>query len=261
MRLLLYCVFRSAEDRKPEPLLGVGRQPVFTLSNSALSVAVSRVSLQNLTPNVSRVLSYASVIESFHRVSTVVPMRYGCQFEEEPHVLRFLAEGDQKYKALLSELDGCVEMGIRIFPKRTEARSEESGIVLSDCVPHALCSGNPGRLYLAARKAHYVRREGITDQMDIFVERCREALGGLSVKSRTERPSFRVPNSVFRFPLVSLYFLIPRQSVEPFRNAFRRISSREPARFLLSGPWPPYNFAEPAKPTIATPLAGQSSNE
>jgi hypothetical protein len=42
---------------------------------------------------------------------------------------------------------------------------------------------------------------------------------------------------------VSLYFLTPRSCVERFREQVRRIHFPSGAKLLLSGPWPPYNFA------------------
>ena len=43
--------------------------------------------------------------------------------------------------------------------------------------------------------------------------------------------------------LVSLYFLTPRSTVERFRHRAREIHPPGGAKLLLSGPWPPYNFA------------------
>jgi hypothetical protein len=42
--------------------------------------------------------------------------------------------------------------------------------------------------------------------------------------------------------LASIYYLVPRDSVAEFRKAFQSMSLNNPAKLLLSGPWPPYNF-------------------
>ena len=46
--------------------------------------------------------------------------------------------------------------------------------------------------------------------------------------------------------LVSLYFLVPRASVDEFRETARRIDLPSDMKLMVSGPWPPYNFAGPA---------------
>jgi hypothetical protein len=53
--------------------------------------------------------------------------------------------------------------------------------------------------------------------------------------------------------LLSLYFLVPGSAVESFRQAFRHLSATEPARLLLSGPWPPYNFVTNNPKSLLTP--------
>jgi gas vesicle protein GvpL/GvpF len=42
--------------------------------------------------------------------------------------------------------------------------------------------------------------------------------------------------------LVSLYFLVPRAGTLQFREKARAFSSCD-IKILVSGPWPPYNFA------------------
>ena len=89
--------------------------------------------------------------------------------------------------------------------------------------------------YLTARKAHYASQDRWTEEYRQAAERCREQLTGLYVKCKTEPPSPRLP-------LLSLYFLVSRPALEPFRLAFRQLTESESARLMLSGPWPPYNF-------------------
>jgi hypothetical protein len=65
---------------------------------------------------------------------------------------------------------------------------------------------------------------------------CR-AFGGLYVRSRTEQAAAKEGR------LLSIFFLVPRENVGLFREAFRRLQGRAPEKMLLTGPWPPYNFA------------------
>jgi hypothetical protein len=46
--------------------------------------------------------------------------------------------------------------------------------------------------------------------------------------------------------MLSLYFLVPKKSIDPFRRVFRHMRRRmETTKLLLSGPWPPYSFVLP----------------
>jgi len=261
MKYLLYCVFRTCGHRIPQPLLGVGGQPVVLLARNGLSAAVSRISRSDLAPDISRLRAYGNVIQSFHRDVTLIPMRYGCLFEEESEVVRRLEERNKEYEELLKELDGCVELGIRILPENGEGgtmNAERSSPCAVLGVPHI---PNPGRAYLDDRKAHYARSERLAKENRAVIERCRAAFAGLFVKCKAECPPSALRTSPHRAPLVSMYFLVRRERVESFRRTFRQIDSKESARLLLSGPWPPYNFIESVDSKIVTRLGEQIENE
>ena len=165
-------------------------------------------------------------------------MRYGCLFEEESQISRFLEERGQEFEALLKELEGCVEIGIRILIAECGMRNGEWRMENPQSEIRNPESLTPGRAYLAVRKVYYEQEERFAKKINELAERCRTAFSGLFVKCKTEC-------SPVRIPILSLYFLVPRRSVEPFRKVFRHISHKESAKLLLSGPWPPYNFVLP----------------
>ena len=68
-----------------------------------------------------------------------------------------------------------------------------------------------------------------------LVETLCRPLSGLFVRRKMEPPSRETG-------FLSLYFLVPRNTVEPFRAASRQCLSNGFANLRVSGPWPPYNF-------------------
>jgi len=241
MSCLFYCISRRPGPEFAAPLLGVGGGPVYQVAHHRLRAAISRVNRADLSPDIPRVRAYARVVLSCHRQDTVIPMRFGCVVEQESQVIQLLDEHGPQYEALLQELEGCVEMGLRVLlPSGPWAAVTPGGPAGSREVagPPPDPPANPNRLglaYLTARKAHYASQDRWTTAYRQAAQRCREQFTGLYVNCKTEAPSPRLP-------LLSLYFLTPRRQVESFRRAFRRLSAAEPARLLLSGPWPPYNF-------------------
>ena len=213
----------------------MGGQPVFPVAINGFSAAVSEISDAHLTPDVPRVMAYQKVIESFHSDRTVIPMRYGCVLRGRPQVIQLLKRNARRYESLFKELDGCVEMGIRL--------------IIDDCRSSVayLNSNNPasgisGKAFLAARKAHYAQEEHITEAKNEIVEQFRAEFTGLFVKYQVETASIANRQS----SMLSLYFLVPGKSIDPFRRVFRHMRRRmETTKLLLSGPWPPYNFVLP----------------
>jgi Gas vesicle synthesis protein GvpL/GvpF len=242
MSCLFYCVSRHPGPELPGSLLGVGGRPVYQVAHRGLSVALSEIGLADLDPDIPRVRAYERVVLSYHHRGAVVPMRYGCVVEQKSQAIQLLEEHGPHYKTLLQELDGCVEMGLRVLlpsgpwaaviPGGPEASREVSG----PCPPDpAAPADRLGLTYLTARKSHYASQDRWTAEYRQAAQRCREQFTGLYVKCTTEAPSPRLP-------LLSMYFLVPGQAVESFRQAFRQLAESESARLLLSGPWPPYNF-------------------
>ena len=313
MSYLLYCILPSQDTPDSPRLLGVGGEPVSLVFSNGLSAAFSRIDHYNVTPPISSLLAFKEVVESFHRspgVRGVIPMRYGCMVDDKARIPRLLEKHRSHYTALLKEVEGCVEMGIRILISDCGMRNADCGLRITECGPLNADSETPvqqienrksqiantGKAYLAERKAHYAQEEKFNKQVEQVIERYRDAFIGLFVKCKTEVPSIdnfqfsifnpwprpglprssdrrpdreqqqkqeniqitsRLPipsrsrdgeggrqsSIVNRFP--SLYFLIPRESIDAFRQAFRQLSKTDSARLLLSGPWPPYNFVQP----------------
>jgi hypothetical protein len=212
---------------------GVGGAPLRLIEEGGLGAAVSWIEPPDLTPNRARVLSYAKVVEALQADRAVLPMRYGCLFGEERQVVELLRVHGEEYAALLSGLDGCVEMGVRVLlPAELSLPSPPSD---------SKTEGASGRAYLAVRAARYAREEEVARALAAVVERLRGALDGLAVRTETDG------GAAADRAMSSLYFLVKRGAVESFRRAFRRISRTESARLLLSGPWPPYNFVAPER--------------
>ena len=213
----------------------MGAQPVFAVATNGISAAVSEISDAHLTPDVPRVMAYQRVIASFHSDRTVIPMRYGCVLRDRPQVIQLLKRNARRYESLLKELDGCVEMGIRLM-------IDDCLLSIADLNSNDPASGISGKAYLASRKDHYAQKECITEAKNEIAEQFRAALTGLFVKCKVETPPMLNRQS----SMLSLYFLVPGKSIDPFRRVFRHMRRRmETTKLLLSGPWPPYNFVLP----------------
>ena len=281
MSCLVYCIYDCRAGFKEESaspdttrclpcdLVGVNRQPVMVVKTNGIGAALSRfVDIDpSLTPHpeteggikptlspplrggelkggeIDQLQVYLKVIESFHRRATVIPMRYSSLFEDESRIVRHLEEQRAHYAKLLDELEGCVEMGIRVLkpdseislseePPPLRSRGGQRGGQSAFSISHSL---SPGRAFLTVRKAHYERLERAVRDKHGIVERCRAAFAGLFVKCKVEIPTFYTP-------MLSLYYLVPKVFLEDFRGTFRQVCAKEPAKLLMSGPWPPYNF-------------------
>ena len=186
--------------------------------------AVSAVEETSAPPTVSSLLAYERVVEAIHARQAVIPLRYGCVLENESAVLRLLENHRQEYGALLARFLGMTEMGIRVlWPARPSG--------FPDCPP------SQGARYLASLRNLYPSANALDGEETQLADRIIGWLSDCSTEQRREVSSSRQRR------LLSLYFLTSRTSVERFRNQARQICPPSGAKILLSGPWPPYNFA------------------
>jgi Gas vesicle synthesis protein GvpL/GvpF len=206
------------------------------LSQNGLSAGLSELAESGMVPDIAQLLAYEAVIEHFYGALTVIPVRYGCQLEDTSEALRLLERHRDGYAALLAELEGLTEMGIQVLLDRSGPGTE------SDAGPAAPQPFAPpcesGVAYLAAKRQRYLGLDRAALPDRLLVEELWASLAGLYVRRKLESPDSN------KGRLLSLYFLVPRASVEPFRRTARHLRPQEPIKLLLSGPWPPYNFVD-----------------
>jgi hypothetical protein len=195
------------------------------------------------TPTVPRATAYARVVAALHKVAAVVPFRYGNLLENREQVLGLMQAHRAEFLQSLEEVEGCDEMGLRILlENRPEhsVRAEHAPYTAPGLPAIALAAaGGAGREFLEGRRAHYAAEECDESLAAHAAAEARGALEGLAVKCRAQRSSAPASPSG---RVLSLFFLVRRENVERFREAFGQLQQETSAKMLLTGPWPPYNF-------------------
>jgi hypothetical protein len=238
---LLYCIFRGSLPPALEIPDGVGGYRVFTAHYNGLGAALSPLAEPGPLQDASKLLMYEAVVESFYRHLTVVPLRYGCRVECPCDAAILLRENHEIYDELLCQLEGLAEMGIQVFLDKPVVGAETDRLATPlEWLPPR--SGVSGAAYLNAKRLHYLSAQRATTAQRAFVENLCDSLHGSFVRHKVEFPSSQ------RSRLLSLYFLVPRDSVESFRHAARHSPANQSVKLVFSGPWPPYNFVDALQP-------------
>ena len=238
MRHLVYCILRARppwRGRLPE---GVEGTPIVLVTEDALAAAVSRVSELNRTADAARATAYAAAIAVLLRRRTVLPMRYGCLLPSETQVHEFLRVRRAEFGALLDQVDGCVEMGVRVLLATAGRPVGDDGGRTNEV--------GSGVAYLAARRAAYACRDAERETVAAARSVVERTFSGLSVQSRATQAV------IGPHVLMSLYFLIRRGQIGAFRGEFRRLQERVGYRLLVSGPWAPYSFVAPQETEVVS---------
>jgi hypothetical protein len=236
MSYLLYCIFRTPARPRPEMPPGVGGKPVFVLAQNGLSVGLSEFAESDRVPDIPQILAFEKVAEFFHRDLALIPVRYGCELGGASEVRALLEKRRDEYGALLDDLEGLTEMGIHVLLDRAGAGKESAAC--PGAPPSLPLPGSSGAAYLAAKRQRYLGLDRAAMHERLLVEEVWASLAGLYARRKVAFPDSN------RGRLLSLYFLVPRASLAPFRRAARHLRPKESVKLLLSGPWPPYNFVD-----------------
>ena len=225
MAYLLYGIVKEpAHDGAA--MTGLKGQPVTFVDGHGLAAAVSELDCEEGTPTVAELLSYARVVQDMHCRQAIVPMRYGCFLKGIPAIVDVLKQRQQQYHSLLDELEGHVEMGIRLLTPKTEP-------------PLQAKPAANGCTYLARQRVHYQMQQDTTQSRLGLIDIYLKAFSGLYARHRLETDVKK--DAV----ILSLYFLTPQNAIGRFREVFGVVAENAVPKAMLSGPWPPYNFVAP----------------
>jgi len=235
MKLLVYGIVRSGSPVWNALLTGVEGEDVSFVPTEDLAAGFSIHADMCTTPTMEMVMAYARVVASLHEVCAVIPMRYGCFLDSEAQILEVLKKRGPGFRATLDKLDGCVEVGLRVWLHGTKGSSAKRPRLPADRFgpPAAALSGTA---YLAHRKAYYGEKDSGLEEVSATIEGIRQALDGILMDWKAERPSASDGR------MLSLCLLIRREELGLVRSSIVRLQEESPNKVLVTGPWPPYNF-------------------
>lgn len=184
-------------------------------------------------------IAHERVVSHFVGDATIVPMKLFTIFSSDDRAVEHIRGQRQRIEAILDRVEGRVEIGVRVSLDRegARARAEESAAG-SDAE-----AGRPGTAFLLGRKRQRdAARDAVAAARDAARE-CLQALQGIADES--VRPGTSPPGATL---LAEGSFLVRRERVGDFEEVAdgwaRRLSGLD-CEVVLTGPWPPYGFAEP----------------
>lgn len=197
------------------PVLGAGLDgaALETLAIDGLTAVYSSHDRLEIRPDADTCWAHEAAVEAAMRTQTVLPARLGTTFGSLDELRSALAEHASEFQRRLAELEGCVELAVRIAPLPAEEHSPSGG-----------------REYLLGKLSGQRQREALA-------ENTLACLKEIAVASRL------APHSS-RGETVSISYLVRAGEMERFVRCVGRLARRWPD-FALSctGPWAPYSFA------------------
>jgi len=236
----------------PAGLTCIGGARVVTISWRALAAVTSPTDLAPRRAIREDVLRHEAVVEALGREGPALPVSFGTILRDREAVVQALAARYDTLAADLVRVGDKLEFGLTVLWDQPGVDGQELD------AGHALLGPregpareSAGRRYLRLRLAEHQRDAARRDRARSLAQSLGEVLNGHAIESRhTILPTARLA-------LRATYLVDPSQ-VSTFRAACEPIRRAHPdARFLFSGPWPPYSFVTPVQTGAGSTLSRQ----
>lgn len=226
MKLYVYCVAEDIEELA-EPVLGISGAAVRVLKAEDLSVLISDLDADSAPVTRENALAHAAVVRSILDRTTPLPFRFGA-IVSESQLQSYLSARKAALKSKLASVRGCVEMSIKIIWDNIEPEQHEGNQDPAQ---------GPGANFLAAKRLAILGDESNASRAAEVSTWVHEQFTGFV---RHELVTLRPKEKM----VLSAAHLIERVRMAEYRQKLAEMRQDRPElRFLFSGPWPPYSFA------------------
>lgn len=228
MKFYLYC-FAEGLDKLNKPPRGISGARVQLMKIDDLIVLVSVSRGEGLRLTRKDAFAHNMVVSSvFKQTTPLLPFRFG-QIVTEQYLRNYVSRHRQAIKARLAHVRGCAEMNVRMIGTRENAP------------PPAFKPAKPvgpGTRFLLDKRREFRGDEWRAAQTAELSEWFSVKLGGLT----RDQQIFVVPSE--RVVVAKADHLVERVNIAEYRTRMAlAIEERPDTRFMVSGPWPPYSFA------------------
>ncbi len=234
MRIYTYAIIDS-NSKITAPINGLERVGVYNIPYRDIGIVVSEgEQIQDITQE--HILKHEEVVEKLMESFTVLPVSFLTLFKREDDVLLTMQEYYSDFRENLDRLRNKVEFGIKIIwsgetiKNRIIEASEKFNAYVT--IP----DNSPGKSFAMQKLEKYKIDKEFAEEAD----RCIALLDDFFSRFAAEKKLEKLKSDNL---LLNAYYLVEKEKQRDFKEAFKRTrSTLGDLKFLLSGPWPPYNF-------------------
>lgn len=224
----VYCFVKGAKEKTPFPC-GLNGQRVSVVSAAGIGAVVSEGNPIMVSPEVENVLIHQEVVSQALELSrSMIPCRFGIWMADEAGIRTLLRRNASRLRAHFAQLEGKVEVEIKAILNGQECEGKVSVKELT-----------MGEQYLLAKKGKYHGAKSLSEQGQGFCQKLNKSTAPFWTAVKVEETSLR------QKLIIRLCYLVEREKLDCFKSAYKRACQQAPqGKFLYTGPWPPYSFAD-----------------
>jgi hypothetical protein len=230
MKLYVYCVAEHLKNFETS-VSGIAEQEVQLLTIEGLVVPASNFETEAIALTRENVLRHESIVRKVFAETTPLPFRFGTLITKEA-LDSFIRSRLGALTDRLRAVRNSVEMSVKIiWPNLSEREQGNSDPGFDQSAM------GPGAAYLISRREEFLGKQELAEEAKAIADWVGSRLNGFS---RQHQVSVEPAQKI----VLSGSYLIERQREPDFRAELGVMRAERPnLHFLLSGPWPPYTFA------------------
>ncbi|MEI7750828.1 MAG: GvpL/GvpF family gas vesicle protein [Candidatus Omnitrophota bacterium] len=234
LKLYAYGIIDSPQSID-EPLEGLYGAPVYNIPYGDIGVVVSDLDPQAQVKTEESILKHEEVVEKLMVRFTVLPMSLSTVFNGKEELLVKVKKFHEDFVKNLERVRSKSEFGVKIL---------WAGNTIKERIINAHKKENPspdpalsGTKFMREKFAKYK----IDKEFEEEADRCIAILDGFLNRIASEKKIEKLKTDNL---LLSAAYLVDHEKRDDFETAFEvlRNSQGGDLKYLLSGPWPPYNF-------------------
>jgi Gas vesicle synthesis protein GvpL/GvpF len=246
MEMMIYTIVSAKKD--PERLKeilagmkGISGEALFSISFLDVAVVVSNVNKAALITDKTNALEYAGVIETISHHFNVLPVRFGSIVDTEESLMKILERNHEEIQKNLLKVEDKFEFGLKVFCDTeklvTELRSQTATLITAP-TEKPTTPNSVSRDWLIKKLEEHRIEESILHFVDSIIATLTEHLTKLEAVSKFRK---RTSSTI----IIDAVFLLEKTNKKPLIQLITDIEQDHPElNFVLTGPWPPYNFVD-----------------
>ena len=223
MKLYVYCLVEDL-DTLDVPVRGINAAVVRLLKIDEFGVVVSDGESDAFPLTKESALAHDVVVRAIFDITTLLPFRFGSIVSEQ-QLRHYVATYKPALKKSLAHVRDCVQMDLKIIWQYSKP----------DAAPPPDYNQGPGTTFLEKKRRELGRQ---VPQIAELSDLLRKELGDLI---RDEQIAVHPTKTVV---LATVFHLVESSNIPRYQEKVQEIRNNRPdLKIRLSGPWPPYSFA------------------
>ena len=220
---------------------GMSGEALFAIFCIDLALVVSNVNKTTLITDKTNAIEYAGVIETISQHFTVLPVRFGSILETEESLMKILERNYDEIRENLLKVEDKFEFGLKVFCDTEKLVTELKSKAIATNVSPTQSSTAPNsvsRDWLNKKLEEHRIEESVLLYVDSIIATLTEHLTKLEAVSKFKK---RTSSTI----IIDAVFLLEKTHKKPLIQLITDIEKNHPdLNFVLTGPWPPYNFVD-----------------